>query len=64
MPRSTPLLSSADIVELLRHFLPPGAATKEEVHEQMLLRHRKRQSSIESAYRRQIPLEEPPEMLF
>ena len=59
-----PLLSSADILELLRHFLPPGAATKEEVHEQMLLRHRKRQSSIESAYRRQIPLEEPPEMLF
>lgn len=58
-----PLLSSADIVELLRHFLPPGAATREEVHQQMLLRHRKRQASIESAYRCQIPLEEPPENL-
>ena len=30
-----PLLSSADIVELLRHFLPAGAMTREEVHRQI-----------------------------
>ena len=59
-----PLLSSADIVELPRHFLPAGAITREEGHQQMQVRHRKRQASIDSAYRRQAPLEEPPERLL
>lgn len=58
-----PLLSSADIVELLRHFLPPRAITQEDVLQQMQVRHRKRQSSIESAYRCQARLEEPPELV-
>ena len=59
-----PLLSSADIVELLRHFLPAGAMTRADVHRQMQVRHRKRQASLDSAYRCQAPLEEPPELLL
>lgn len=58
-----PLLSTADIVELLRHYLPPGAATPEDVLRQLRRRHRQRQASIDSAYRCQFPLEEPPETL-
>ena len=37
-----PLLSCSDIEELLRHFLPKRATTKDEVFEQMEKRHRKR----------------------
>lgn len=59
-----PLLSSADIVELLRHFLPAGAMTRKDVHRQMQVRHRKRQASIDSAYRCHAPLEDPPELLL
>ena len=58
-----PLLSSADVVELLRHFLPSGAITKEDVLKQLSLRHRKRRSSIDSAYRKQVPQEGFPESL-
>jgi hypothetical protein len=59
-----PLLSSADIVELVRHFLPAGSITKEGVYQQMQVRQRKRQASIPSAYRWQFASEEPPEQLL
>ena len=59
-----PLLSSAGIVDLFRHFLPAGAMTREDVYRQMQVRHRKRQASIDSAYRCQATLEEPPELLL
>ena len=45
-----PLLSCADIVALLKHFLPKPAVTREHVIEQMRFRHRQRQASIDSAY--------------
>ena len=45
-----PLLSCADIVALLKHFLPQAAVTREDVIEQMRWRHRQRQASIDSAY--------------
>jgi SRSO17 transposase len=45
-----PLLSCADIVALLKHFLPKAAVTREDVIEQMRFRHRQRQASIDSAY--------------
>ena len=61
--RRPPLLSSADVVELLRHFLPAGAVTPEEVLRQLQLRHKKRQASIDSARRVQVPMEQPPELL-
>jgi hypothetical protein len=48
-----PLLSSNDIVELLTHYLPNRKATEEEIFEQLLTRHLKRQRAIESAYRKQ-----------
>ena len=64
MRTNTPLLSSADIVELVRHFLPAGAITKEAVYQQMPVQHRKRQASIQSADRCQAPLQEPPEQLL
>jgi SRSO17 transposase len=57
-----PLLSSADVVELLRHFLPAGAITKEDVLKQLHLRHQKRRASIDSAYRKQSPKEGFPEV--
>ena len=60
---SDPLLSTADIARLLSYFLPQAACTAEAILEQMHRRHRKRQSSIDSAYRRQYPLEEPAENL-
>jgi SRSO17 transposase len=40
------LLSSNDIRELLHHFLPKRAISKEEVLRQMQVRHRKRQNAI------------------
>jgi SRSO17 transposase len=48
-----PLLSSADVANLLECFLPRRDITEEEVLRQMEVRHRKRQASIESAYRTQ-----------
>jgi len=47
---SEPLLSCADIVVLLKHFLPQAAVTREDVIEQMRWRHRQRRASIDSAY--------------
>ena len=44
-----PLLSCSDIQTLLKHFLPRRDVTVEEVLRQMEVRHRKRQSSIDSA---------------
>ncbi len=46
-----PLLSSADIELLLAQFLPCRDINQEEVLRQLEKRHRKRQSSIESAYK-------------
>lgn len=48
-----PLLSCSDIEELLRHFLPKRATTKDEVFEQMEKRHRKRLSGIQRHYEKQ-----------
>ena len=48
---SVPLLSCADIIALLKHFLPQAAVTREEIIEQMHVRHDQRAASIESAYR-------------
>lgn len=48
-----PLLSCSDIEVLLAHFLPRRDTTAEEVIRQMEARHRARQASIDSAYRRQ-----------
>jgi len=47
---SEPLLSCADIVALLKHFLPQAAVTREDVIKQMRRRHRQRQASIDCAY--------------
>ena len=49
-----PLLSCGDIETLLARFLPSRDVTVDEVLRQMDVRHRKRQASIDSAYRRQI----------
>lgn len=48
-----PLLSCSDIEVLLAHFLPRRDGTVEEVVRQMEVRHKARQASIDSAYRRQ-----------
>jgi hypothetical protein len=48
-----PLLSGRDIRALLNPFLPRRDTTLEEVLRQMEVRHRKRQSAINSAYRKQ-----------
>jgi SRSO17 transposase len=48
-----PLLSCADIENLLSHFLPRKDITEEEVLRQMETRHRQRQASIDSAYAKQ-----------
>jgi len=47
---SEPLLSCADIMVLLQHFLPRAAVTTDEVIEQMHERHRQRRAAISSAY--------------
>jgi hypothetical protein len=44
-----PLLSCADIVVLLRHFLPQAAVSRDDVIKQMRIRHRQRQAAIASA---------------
>ena len=49
-----PLLSCADIEELLCHFLPRRDVTEEEVISQLEQRHRQRQKAIESHARRQL----------
>jgi SRSO17 transposase len=51
--QTRPLLSGTDIRALLNHFLPRRDITLAEVLRQMELRHRKRQSATNSAYRRQ-----------
>lgn len=48
-----PLLSCSDIRILLGHFLPRRDVTTKEVMRQMAVRHKKRQSAIDSAYRKQ-----------
>jgi SRSO17 transposase len=48
--RDVSLLSTADIVALLAHYLPRRDLDEEELFRQMELRHRKRQESIDSAY--------------
>lgn len=48
-----PLLSTRDVKILLARFLPRRDADPEEVIRQMQRRHRQRQASIDSAYRRQ-----------
>lgn len=53
-----PLLSAADVVELLRHYLPAAAVTRADVLAQLQQRHRKRRNSIDSAYRKQKPLDD------
>jgi SRSO17 transposase len=58
-----PLLSCADLIALLCYFLPKAAVTAEDIVRQMNQRHRKRQASIDSAYQRQAPLEEPTEQV-
>jgi len=51
--KSYPLLSCSDIEFLLAHFLPRRGVAGAEVIRQMKARHRARQNSIDSAYRRQ-----------
>jgi hypothetical protein len=50
---SHPLLSCQDIISLLCNFLPKRSITSEEVLRQIKVRHHKRRSSIQSAYRKQ-----------
>lgn len=51
--RDISLLSTADIVALLAHYLPRRDLDEEEVFRQMEIRHKQRQDSIDSAYARQ-----------
>jgi len=51
--RNISLLSTADIVALLAHYLPRRDLDEEELFQQMEHRHRQRQDSINSAYARQ-----------
>ena len=48
---SYPMLSCSDIISLLCHFLPKRTINSEEVFRQLEVRHQKRKTSIESAYR-------------
>jgi hypothetical protein len=48
-----PLLSCPDVATLLKSVLPRKDITEEEVLRQLEVRHRKRQASIDSAYRKQ-----------
>lgn len=49
-----PLLSCFDIVSILSFLLPHRAITAEEVFRQIELRHKRRRTAIESAYRKQL----------
>ena len=51
--KTVPLLSVADVTNLLNHFLPRRDVTEDEVLRQLVVRHAKRQASINSADRRQ-----------
>jgi len=51
--RDISLLSTADVVALLAHYLPRRDLDEEELFRQMEHRHRQRQDSINSAYARQ-----------
>ena len=51
--QTRPLLSGTDIRALPNHFLPRRDTTLEEVLRQMEVRHRKRQTAINSAHRKQ-----------
>jgi SRSO17 transposase len=51
--RNISLLSTADIVALLAHYLPRRDIDEEELFRQMEHRHRQRKDSIDSAYARQ-----------
>jgi hypothetical protein len=51
--KSNPLLSGADIVELLSHCPPRKDITEEEAFRQMETRHRQRQAAIDFAYAKQ-----------
>ena len=48
-----PLLSCPDVAILLKSVLPRKDITEEEVLRQLEVRHRKRQASIDAAYRKQ-----------
>ncbi len=50
---SHPLLSCADITEILKELLPRKTVNYDELLRQIECRHRRRQSAIDSAYRRQ-----------
>ncbi len=52
--RDIPLLSCFDIVCILSFLLPKRAFTTDEVFRQMEIRHKRRQSAIDSAYRKQL----------
>jgi len=52
--RDIPLLSCFDIVCILSFLLPQRAFTTDEVFRQMEIRHKRRQSAIDSAYRKQL----------
>jgi hypothetical protein len=52
--KNMPLLSCFDIVCILSFLLPQRAFTTDEVFRQMEVRHKKRQSAIDSAYRKQL----------
>ena len=52
--KNIPLLSCFDIVCILSFLLPQRAFTTDEVFRQMEVRHKKRQSAIDSAYRKQL----------
>ena len=51
--KAHPLLSCADIENLLSHFLPRKDITEGEVLRQMETRHQQRQSAIKFAYAKQ-----------
>jgi len=53
-----PLLSCHDIVEILKVILPRANVTLDEITAQIEERHRRRQSSIDSAYRRQARMQQ------
>ena len=56
-----PLLSCSDIECLLARFLPRRDRSRDEVIRQMEVRHKKRQKSIDSAYRIQRRDDEVPD---
>ena len=48
-----PMLSSADVVAVLKHILAHRAVSDEEIFRQLEERHRRRKMAIESTYRKQ-----------